>query len=270
MNRIEEANSPLHDGGEAEWYRSIFNTLLDALLILDQEGKITALNPAVENLFGYPSSELIGQSINLLMPNLLPDQPRGFNLLSSSVGLDLEHTGLTMDGSNFPLPLSLSEFSYGGEFVHVVLVRDDTANKMAEEMFQESLKETIDDLERQKEETEKRRSQIRAIVDTSDDAIALVAPDGKFLDIDAQFTEFFEISEDQIKNSNWSDMIPHVVHINEISVQPFAGEKMTGAAHAPMLYAEDPRTDLPSRLEEFVQVSIAGTDEVIVNGWMEN
>jgi len=59
-------------------------------------------------------------------------------------------------------------------------------------------------------------------------------------------------------------------HENEISVQPFTGEKMTGAAHAPMLYAEDPRTDLPARLEEWVQESIDGADEVIVTGWMEN
>ncbi len=59
-------------------------------------------------------------------------------------------------------------------------------------------------------------------------------------------------------------------HENEISVQPFTGEKMTGAAHAPMLYAEDPRTDLPSRLEKWIQESIEGADEVIVTGWMEN
>ena len=45
---------------------------------------------------------------------------------------------------------------------------------------------------------------------------------------------------------------------------------MTGAALAPMLYAEDPRTDLPSRLEKWIQESIEGADEVIVTGWMEN
>ena len=58
-------------------------------------------------------------------------------------------------------------------------------------------------------------------------------------------------------------------HENEISVQPFTGEKLMGAGHAPMLYAEDPRSDLPSRLEDWIQESISGSDKVIVTGWME-
>jgi hypothetical protein len=59
-------------------------------------------------------------------------------------------------------------------------------------------------------------------------------------------------------------------HENEISVQPFTGIKMTGAGHAPMLYAKDPRTDLPAILQERVRESISGTDEIIVAGWMEH
>jgi superfamily II DNA or RNA helicase len=59
-------------------------------------------------------------------------------------------------------------------------------------------------------------------------------------------------------------------HENEISVQPFTGEKMTGAGHAPMLYAKDPRSDLPATLQKRIQESIGGADEVIVAGWMEN
>ncbi len=59
-------------------------------------------------------------------------------------------------------------------------------------------------------------------------------------------------------------------HENEISVQPFTGEKMTGAGHAPILYAKDPRADLPAMLQERVQEAIGGADKVIVAGWMEH
>ncbi len=59
-------------------------------------------------------------------------------------------------------------------------------------------------------------------------------------------------------------------HENEISVQPFTGEKMTGAGHAPMLYAKDPRTDLPETLRKQVVESISGADAIIVAGWMEH
>lgn len=59
-------------------------------------------------------------------------------------------------------------------------------------------------------------------------------------------------------------------HENKLSVHPFTGEKMTGAVHAPMLYAKDPRSDLPATLHKRIQESISGSDKIIVAGWMEH
>ncbi|MDX1416444.1 MAG: response regulator [Candidatus Promineifilaceae bacterium] len=215
MKHGEEANKPFGAVEDLELYRSIFNTILDAILLFDKLGTILFINPAATNLFGYSSSELIGQSVGRVIPSLRPDWPEDFQPLSTAVGIDLEHSGLNKDGLDFPLRLNLSEITHAGKFIHVALARDDTANKMAEEMLQETLKETMHDLEREKEETDKRRSQIRAIVDTSIDAIALVAPDGTFLDIDTQFTEYFAITKDEISGRNWSDMVPLVGRIFE-------------------------------------------------------
>ena len=44
------------------WYQAILNTVIEALFLLDQEGIITALNPAAERLFGYQASEIVGRS----------------------------------------------------------------------------------------------------------------------------------------------------------------------------------------------------------------
>ena len=44
---------------------------------------------------------------------------------------------------------------------------------------------------------------------------------------------------------------------------------LRGVAHAPLLYASDPRTDLPSALGERVQDTISGRDPVIVAGWLQ-
>ena len=52
-----------------------------------------------------------------------------------------------------------------------------------------------------------------------------------------------------------------IKHAYEVSVQPFTGEKLAGAGHAPMLYAKDPRNDLPPELEERVQEAIAASIE---------
>ena len=57
-------------------------------------------------------------------------------------------------------------------------------------------------------------------------------------------------------------------HAFEVSVQPFTGVKVAGEEHAPLLYAADPRRDLPSALQERVEKVIADRDGLIVAGWM--
>jgi hypothetical protein len=59
-------------------------------------------------------------------------------------------------------------------------------------------------------------------------------------------------------------------HRQEVAVNPFTGEKVPGPGHAPLVYAQDPRNDLPVDLQEHLAQAIAGSDEVIVRGWMES
>jgi hypothetical protein len=58
-------------------------------------------------------------------------------------------------------------------------------------------------------------------------------------------------------------------HAHESSVDPFAGHLATGVAHAPLLSADDPRTDLPSELATRVGGVIDGLDPTIVRAWLE-
>lgn len=58
-------------------------------------------------------------------------------------------------------------------------------------------------------------------------------------------------------------------HEFEVAVNPFNGQKLNGDAHAPLVYAEDPRADVPAELEERLRQAIAGADDVIVGGWMQ-
>jgi hypothetical protein len=57
-------------------------------------------------------------------------------------------------------------------------------------------------------------------------------------------------------------------HEQEVSVQPFTGEMLRGAEHAPLLYPSDPRTDLPADLQQHLAEAIAGRDATIVAGWI--
>jgi len=58
-------------------------------------------------------------------------------------------------------------------------------------------------------------------------------------------------------------------HEHEVSVNPFDGVKLTGAGHAPLVYAQDPRADIPAELQEHLRQAIGGADDVIVAGWMQ-
>jgi len=57
-------------------------------------------------------------------------------------------------------------------------------------------------------------------------------------------------------------------HEFELAVNPFNGLKVTGIEHTPLVYAEDPRSDVPAALQEHLAQAIDGCDDRIVSGWM--
>ena len=56
-------------------YKSIFDSISDGLIIINQDGRIETLNTFVVSLFGYTQEELTGSRITLLIPGLLKKQP---------------------------------------------------------------------------------------------------------------------------------------------------------------------------------------------------
>ena len=58
-------------------------------------------------------------------------------------------------------------------------------------------------------------------------------------------------------------------HEHEVAVNPLSGEKSTGDSHAPLIYASDPRADIPSELQKHLVDAIEGSDELIVSGWLQ-
>ena len=57
-------------------------------------------------------------------------------------------------------------------------------------------------------------------------------------------------------------------HRREVGVDPFTGAKTAGVVHAPLIYAHDPRTDVPAALERRLAEILRGCDDVIVRGWL--
>jgi two-component system sensor kinase FixL len=114
--RVEQALS----GSEARW-RSIIESAVDGIVVIDARGKVEAFNRAAERLFGYAAHEVTGQNVNMLMPAPYHDEHDGYiaQYLATGeqkiIGIGREVTGLRKDGSTFPLHLAVGEVSIEGE-----------------------------------------------------------------------------------------------------------------------------------------------------------
>jgi PAS domain S-box-containing protein len=95
-------------------YRQLTEATLDAIVLADQQGRVTLFNPAAEKLFGYAAAEVVGQSLTLLIPPKYRAQHEaGFarflaTRVAHIVGRAIEIHGLHKDGTEFPIEIALS------------------------------------------------------------------------------------------------------------------------------------------------------------------
>lgn len=134
-----------------EGIEALFLFATEGILVTDDKGEITRINPSAEKLFGYEKGELIGKKIEILIPKRLTDKHTGHrekyshNPHPRSMGIGMELNGLKKDGTEFPIEISLSPYSYSeGKFV-IAFIVDVTVRKQAEE----KLKNYSTELEKQ-------------------------------------------------------------------------------------------------------------------------
>ena len=127
----------------------ILETVLDAVVVMDRDGVVRAWNQHAENIFGWSSSEAVGQNLGDLIvpPSLREAHHRGlrrFNSKGVARVLDtrLELSGLRKDGGEVPVELSITLVSRDGRDVFVGFVRDISERKQAEAQVEFQLRES--------------------------------------------------------------------------------------------------------------------------------
>src|SRR5208337_5417735 len=112
----QESSSSLSSKNMAEVLLSsdLLETLPDAIVAVDREGTIVQINSQTQSLFGYTRVELIGQKVEILVPEAYRPQHhqhRG-NFAETPktrrMGADLDLYGRRRNGSEFPVEISLS------------------------------------------------------------------------------------------------------------------------------------------------------------------
>ncbi|HSD10358.1 MAG TPA: ATP-binding protein [Candidatus Binatia bacterium] len=131
---IENAMLVEHLQASARFKSDLINSAPDALVISDSSGRIVLVNDQTVELFGHSREELLGQSVEVLVPlGLLESGGCGFgerNTTSTRLGRDL--SGRRKDGTEFPIEVSLSPLRTDDGALVTMAIRDVTDRKRFE------------------------------------------------------------------------------------------------------------------------------------------
>jgi two-component system, LuxR family, sensor kinase FixL len=116
---------------EREAYvRSIFDTIIDAAVVIDKQGKIISFNRAAVRQFGYSEQEMIGQNVRVLMPEPYRREHDGYLQRYQAtgekriIGIDRVVVGQRKSGTTFPMKLAVSEMMSGDDVYYTGFIRD--------------------------------------------------------------------------------------------------------------------------------------------------
>ena len=121
--------------------RTVLDTTVDGVILIDTRGNISMFNPACVKLFGYDAEEVIGKNVKMLMPEPFRAEHDGYldNYHRTGerkiIGIGREVTGRRKDGTTIPMDLSVGECKLGGQSSYVGVIRDLTDRKRAEEQL---------------------------------------------------------------------------------------------------------------------------------------
>jgi len=131
----------------ASLFEKLFEFSPDAVVVVDQTGSIVRANAQAEAMFGYERQQIIGQSVEMLMPErfhaIHPKHRTGYNAVPHRrpMGAGLELFGKRKDGTVFPVDIMLGPVETMDGPLVLTVIRDLSEKKRAEEALRRSEEE---------------------------------------------------------------------------------------------------------------------------------
>lgn len=216
-------------------FRAYLEAAPNAIIMTESDGRIVLVNHEVEVLFGYHRDALVGQHIEIL----IPERYRSAHLQhrhdyiaaprTRPMGTGLELFGRRQDGSEFPVEISLSATPVAGGLLVTSIVRDFTEHKESESRLRVAL-----------DAAQAAASQFRELLETAPDAMVLASSDGIITLINRQTEILFGYARQELIGQPLEILIPERFHMQHV--------------HHRLGYASQPRTrPMGTELELFGQ-----------------
>jgi PAS domain S-box-containing protein len=196
--QIAAGASDLRDSNER--LRSVIDSAVDGIVVIDDHGRIEAFNRGAERLFGYPASEVRGRNVSMLMPSPYHEEHDGHlarYLATGSahiIGIGREVVGRRRDGTTFPLHLSVGEMAVGGARKFTGVLHDLSARVSLEKQLRSS------------------EARWRTIVESAVDGIVVIDRHGRIEAFNPAAERLFGYREDEVRGSNVNVLMPSPHH----------------------------------------------------------
>ncbi len=160
-------------------FRDLLESTPDATLIVNAVGRLVLVNTHAETLFGYSREELVGQPVEVLLPNRYRSAHLAHRITfignprSRTMGAGLDLSGLRKDGVEFPVEISLSPLETEEGTIVISAIRDITERRRAERKF-------------------------RGLLESAPDAVVIVDRKGEIVLVNSQTEKSFGYSREEL------------------------------------------------------------------------